>query len=111
MPTDRETETTLFAGELLLTLASEGRLVLDSAEADRVIANLERSLAAVTTRLQASREWDELPHPRVESLRGKGAEDLLDGVFVRQVAPGLLEKAQTELPKYIEALRMARRTV
>jgi hypothetical protein len=34
-------------------------------------------------------------------------QDVVDAVFADQLAPGQLERAATELPKYIEALRRA----
>lgn len=97
-----------FAGELFLTLATEGRLVLDAAAADRAIADLQRSLDTVRARLEAARRWNDCAERRVANLHGKGAEDVVDGVFIGLTAPGLLEQAATELPKYLEALRVAR---
>jgi hypothetical protein len=108
MPIDHEPGSP-FAGELFLTLATEGRLVVDADEADRALAGLQRSLDTVHARLAASRRWYDCADRRVTALCGEGAEDLVDGVFIGQIAPGLLERAAVELPKYIEALRMARR--
>lgn len=109
MPTDREHEVTPFAGELFQTLAAEGRLVLDAEVADRTLADLRRSLDTVKARLEAVRRWNEQPRRSASALRGARSEDLVDGVFIQQIAPGLLERAASELPKYIAAVRAARR--
>jgi len=98
-----------FAGELFLTLATEGRLVLDEASADQIIAGLERTLALIRARLRVKRIWLQKPAGRVEELPDEIAQDVVDAVFADQMAPGQLEQAATELPKYIEAIRRARR--
>jgi len=98
-----------FAGELFLLLATEGRLVLDEASADEVIAGLERTLALIRARLRVMRIWHQQPAGRVEELPDEVARDVVDAVFTDLMAPGQLEQAATELPKYIEAIRRARR--
>jgi hypothetical protein len=97
-----------FAGELLLALAREGRLVLDAAQADRAIADLERTLSAVRARLRILRIWRQAPTQRVDELPDELAPDVVDALFADQLAPGRLELAATEIPTYIEALRRAR---
>jgi hypothetical protein len=97
-----------FAGDLFLTLATEGRLVLDPASADEIIAGLERTLAMIRARLRVIRLWEQLPDRRLDELPDVLVPDIVDAVFVDQLAPGQLQRAATELPKYIEALRRAR---
>ena len=99
-----------FAGELFLSLAADGRLVVDAVRADEIIASLESTLARVRSRLRVIRIWQELPGRRVDELPGELVQDVVDAVFVDQLAPGQLEQAATELPKYIEALRLASTT-
>jgi len=96
-----------FAGELFLSLADEGRLVVDAVRADEIIANLERTLAQIRSRLRVIRIWQQLPARRVDELPDELVQDVVDAVFVDQLAPGQLEQAVIELPKYIEALRRA----
>jgi len=100
-----------FAGELFLALAVEGRLVLDGETADGVIADLQRTLALIRGRLRVLRIWHDQPAGRIEELPDDLARDVVDAVFADQMAPGELERAATELPKYIEAFRRARRPV
>jgi len=94
-----------FAGELFLTLATEGRLVLDPCAADDAIAGLERTLDVLLARLQLVRTWEHEPHPPAGDL----APGVVDAVFAEQLAPGRIEQAVRELPKYIHALHLARR--
>lgn len=107
MPPDAESSAP-FAGELFLTLAAEGRLVMDPARADQAIAGLERTLSLIRARLRIIRIWQHSPTQRVDELPEELANDVVDAVFADQLAPGRLEQAVTELPKYIEALRRAR---
>ncbi|WP_367129227.1 hypothetical protein [Saccharothrix sp. HUAS TT1] len=99
----------VFAGDLLLSLADTGALVLEPAEADRVIADLERTLDAVTDRIRV-----------VDLLRGASLDELhrvhheveqavVDAVFAEQVSSGGLRRALDELPKYIQAFQRAKR--
>ncbi|UQU64503.1 hypothetical protein COUCH_37070 [Couchioplanes caeruleus] len=107
MPPDAESSAP-FAGELFLTLAAEGRLVVDPVRADQAIAGLERTLSLIRARLRIIRIWQHSPPQRVDELPDELANDVVDAVFADQLAPGRLEQAVTELPKYIEALRRAR---
>ncbi len=100
-----------FAGELFLRLATEGSLVLAADRADEVIAGLENTLSIVRARLRVIRLWQEGPTQRVGDLPEAVARDVVDAVFADQLAPGRLEQAAEELPRYIEALRQARRLV
>jgi hypothetical protein len=98
-----------FAGDLFLLLADEGRLVVDAPQADEVIAGLRRTLDMLTTRLRLVHIWQQLPEPAVDDLPAELSQSLVDAVFVDQLAPGQLERAIAELPKYISALERARR--
>ncbi|MDQ2589117.1 hypothetical protein CKY47_35310 [Saccharothrix yanglingensis] len=92
----------------MLTLAREGRLVMGE-EADEVIASLERTLEQLRLREQGLKVWDD------PSLRWIGerypavGRFVVDSAFSEQVSPGLLAQALRELPKYVEAFRIARR--
>ncbi|MBO4161983.1 hypothetical protein [Micromonospora antibiotica] len=97
-----------FAGELLLTLAREGRFVLDAARADQAIAELESTLSTVRARLRILRIWRHAPPQRVDEIPDELALDVVEAIFADQLAPGRLELAAAEIPKYIEALRRAR---
>jgi hypothetical protein len=98
-----------FAGDLFLSLAADGRLVVDAARADALIADLERTLDLITARLRLVRIWQQLPEPAVDDLPPEFSQSVIDAIFVDQLAPGRLERAVAELPKYIEALYVARR--
>ncbi|WKU05352.1 hypothetical protein [Micromonospora sp. HUAS LYJ1] len=96
---------TPFAGQVFLTLAREGRLVLPPAEADEVVASLERTLAIVLLRLRLLRalrrgQFVSGPHDRM-------GQEMADAAFSELLCPGRLEVASVELPKYIEAVRRA----
>lgn len=97
-----------FAGELLRALAQDGRLVIDRVRADEVITGLERTLAQVRSRMQVIALWQQIPARRFAELPEALAQHVVDAVFVDQLAPGQLERAAVELPKYIEAIRLAR---
>ena len=77
-----------FAGDLFLRLALEGRLVVAPAEADRLIAELERTLAELRSLLRV-------------------ADRSVDHPVFPPVARDRWEQALVELPKYIRALRIA----
>jgi hypothetical protein len=98
-----------FAGDLFMSLAAEGRLVVDAVRADELIADLERTLDMITTRLRLVQIWHGLPEPAVDELPEALTQTVIDAVFVDQLAPGQLEHAVDELPKYIQALQVARR--
>ncbi|WP_231954409.1 hypothetical protein [Actinoplanes derwentensis] len=102
---DHVPDETPFAGQLFLNLAREGRLVLDADAADELLARLERSLGTVLARLEAARRWNGCGHDRDPPLH----DYVVDGVFIEQIAPGWLDQAADELPRYIAALRLARR--
>ena len=97
-----------FAGELFLTLATEGRLVVDSRRADELIADLEQTLAVLHARLRVLEVWHQHPAPTIGKLPPEVAETVVDAVFADQLAPGRLERAAVELPKYVAALKAAR---
>jgi hypothetical protein len=109
VPAHPDIPTSLFAGELFLALADDGRLVVDEVRADEAIARLERTLSAVRARLRVIGIWQQPPVPRVDELPDELAHYVVDAVFADQLAPDRLELASVELPKYIEALRRARR--
>jgi hypothetical protein len=98
-----------FAGDVFLDLAGDGRLTIDANEADRLVAALECTLAAVCERLRVIKRWRELESPTLDGLPGPAAQIVADAVFQDQTVPGRLEQAADELPKYISALRLARR--
>ncbi|WP_250004704.1 hypothetical protein [Actinoplanes sp. M2I2] len=97
-----------FRGELFLRLADEGRFVVDAAQADQAIAGLERTLAQIESRLRVIRVWRQEPVPRTDDLPDQLVRFVVGALFADQVAPGRLEQAAVEIPKYIEALRRAR---
>lgn len=99
-----------FDGDLFLRLVDDGALVLAPADADRVIAGLERVLDAVTSRLRV-----------VDLMRGASLADLhrvhpdveravVDAAFHEQVTGGRLRRALDELPRYIRALEQAKKS-
>jgi len=106
-----DVSTSPFVGELLLTLADDGRLVLDAVRADEAIARLERTLSAVRARLRVIRLWQQAPTRQVDELPDALSRYVVDAIFADLLAPDRLELATVELPKYIEALRRARRLV
>ncbi|BCY07251.1 hypothetical protein [Actinoplanes sp. L3-i22] len=108
MPIDRDDDLP-FASELFLTLAREGRLVLDAADADRAIAGLQHALDVVRARLGAVRDRTGLDPGPAAGFAGDGSAELVNAVFIEQIAPGFLQRAAVELPRYIAALRAARR--
>ncbi|MDQ2587983.1 hypothetical protein [Saccharothrix yanglingensis] len=100
-----------FAGDLFLRPAVDGRLVLEQEEADRIIADLKRTLDVVADR---QRMIDLLRDVSLDKLRHlhPGLESIVaDAVFEEQVTEGHLRRTLHELPKYIEALEMAKRPV
>jgi hypothetical protein len=99
----------IFAGDLFLTLAVEGRLVLEAGQADQVIAGLETALHEVTARVRVLELWRRSPGRLVRDADADVGQAVADAAFADQMAPGRLEQALRELPKYVEALRAARR--
>jgi hypothetical protein len=94
-----------FAGDLVLRLATEGWLVLPPDQAERVIAELVETLTEVRACLRRA----EL------SLKLLGTADIAPDVgrlvvncaFAGQIAADRWTQALVELPKYIEAFRIA----
>jgi hypothetical protein len=97
-----------FAGELFLSLATEGRLMVDSERADVLIADLEHTLEVLHARLRALEVWQHAPAPALGRLPAEVADVVVDAVFADQFAPGRLARAAVELPKYVAALKAAR---
>jgi hypothetical protein len=98
-----------FAGDLFLMLAADGRLVLDADRADQVIAGLEATMNQVTSRVRLLELWRRLSGPVLDDLDADVERTVIDTVFAEQLAPGRLEEALRELPKYVEALKVARK--
>ncbi|SES29674.1 hypothetical protein SAMN05216188_1312 [Lentzea xinjiangensis] len=98
-----------FAGDLFLQLARRGWLVLEPAQAEGVIGELERTLDEVRSRLRKL----ELSRKLRDASGGHVAPDVdqlvVDAVFAGQINSDSWERALVELPKYIEALRIAGR--
>ena len=99
-----------FAGETFLILAAEGRLVVGPEQADALIAGLETTLGVVRERQRLLEIWRRMPEQNVDNLPADLAESVIHVVFDDQLAPGGIERAARELPKYVTALRMARRS-
>jgi hypothetical protein len=96
-----------FAGDVFLAFAAQGRLVLDADEADEAIAGLERTLDLVSRRVQLLDAWRR--READPDFAGVVSQSIVDVVFAEVVAPGQLERALHELPKYLEAMRLAKR--
>lgn len=109
MLADRDAVSDPFAGELFLTLAREGRLVIDAVRADAAIADLQRTLSAVQNRLHVLRVRQGRPTWWMDDLPDDLASDVVNAIFADQLSPGRLEQAEIELRNYIEAVRCARR--
>lgn len=98
----------MFVGDLFVELAEQGRLVVDPGLAARLIDELEQTLAIVGERQQrVELARRNPPGTALEWAPGQQAL-VVDALFVEQVAPGRMERALVELPKYLEALRIAR---
>ncbi|MET8759970.1 hypothetical protein [Lentzea sp. NPDC004782] len=97
-----------YRGDLMLSLAEDGKLTIEVAEADELIAGIERTLSLLRLREWGLQAWR---HP---SWRECGGHDpsieqfVVDAAFFEQVTPGGLEAALRELPKYLNAFRIAR---
>ena len=74
-----------------------------------MIADLEQTLAVLRTRLRVLQVWRAHPAPVIDDLPPDVAESVVDAVFADQLAPGRIERATRELPKYVAALKAARR--
>lgn len=94
-----------FAGDLVLRLAVEGWLVLPPEQAERVVAELERTLAEVRSRLRKA----ELSRKLLAAADVAADVDRLvvDSAFTGQIAAYRWVQALVELPKYIKAFRIA----
>jgi hypothetical protein len=99
--------TSAYAGDMLLALAVQGRLVLDEDEADEAIAGLERTLAVIDRRVRLLEQWRSAPVDPAHTSHAEQGE--IDALFGELVAPGQLRRALQELPKYVEAFRRAKR--
>ena len=106
---DEDAAPVRLAGDLFRTLAEQGRLVVEADRADTLIRGLQQTLDVLTARLRLVRRWQAGPTPRLDDLPPRLAPAVVDAVFADQLAPGRLEHAVAELPKYIDALRLARR--
>ncbi|WP_329791572.1 hypothetical protein V1227_06525 [Lentzea sp. DG1S-22] len=97
-----------YRGDLVLSLAEDGRLTLGVAEADELIAGIEHTLSLLRMREWGLQVW------RQSSWRGRAEPEssverfVFDAAFSEQIAPGRLEAALRELPKYLEAFQIAR---
>lgn len=94
-----------FAGDLVLRLAREGWLVLAPEQAERLTAELERTLADVRSCLRRA----ELSRKLLDVADDAAEVDRLvvDSAFAGQIAADRWEQALVELPKYIQAFRIA----
>lgn len=97
-----------FVGDLLLALAVDGRLVLDPALADDVIADLERTVELVTAQLCRAELARRLPPAVLRELLPATERLVVDAAFVEQVSPGRFERFLDELGKYVRAFKIAR---
>lgn len=92
----------------MLSLAEDGRLVLDVADADELIAGIECTLSLLRLRERDLQAWRQ-PSRRQRCWSDPFVEQLVfDAAFAEQIAPGRLEAALRELPKYLDAFRIAR---
>jgi hypothetical protein len=96
-----------FAGDLFLALATDGRLTVDAEQADRLIACLEQTIELVSAQLCRAELARRLPLAAVGELLPATELLIIDAAFADQVSPGRFERALDELPKYVEALRIA----
>lgn len=98
-----------FAGDLFLHLAAKGWLVVEPEEAARVVAELERTLEVVRSRAHRIEVSRRLRDAAGDDIRPDVDRLVVDAVFAEQVMPGSWERALVELPKYVEAFRLAAR--
>ena len=102
-------EPVVFAGDLFLRLAAEGRLVLEPVEADRVIGDLRHTLHVLTDRARLVEQLHGIPLDDIHRLHPEAERAVVDAVFAEQVSGGVLRRALDELPKYIRAFENAKR--
>ncbi|SDP93575.1 hypothetical protein [Lentzea jiangxiensis] len=98
-----------FAGDLFLQLARRGWLVLEPAQAQGVIGELERTLDEVRARLRKLELSRKLRDASGDHVAPHVDRLVVDAVFAGQLNSDNWERALVELPKYIEALRIAGR--
>lgn len=98
-----------FAGDLFLQLARRGWLVLDPDQARGVIGELERTLDEVRSRLRRLELSRKLRDVSGDDVAPDVDRLVVDSVFAGQLNSESWERALVELPKYIEALRIAGR--
>ena len=98
-----------FAGDLFLDLADKGWLVVEPGEAERVVAELLRTLDVVRSRVRRLEVSRRLREASGEDVAPDVAQFAVDTVFAEQVTAGTWERALVELPKYVEAFRIAAR--
>ena len=94
-----------FAGDLVLRLADEGWLVLPPEQAERLIAEIERTLADVRSCLRRAELSRKLLD--VADIAADVDRLVVDSAFMGQIAADRWEQALVELPKYIQAFRIA----
>lgn len=107
--TGRASSPERFAGDLFLQLARRGWLVLDPAQAQVVIGELERTLDEVRSRLRKLELSRKLRDASGDHVAPDVDRLVVDAVFTGQLNSDTWERALVELPKYIEALRIAGR--
>ncbi|SDF47451.1 hypothetical protein SAMN05216553_101801 [Lentzea fradiae] len=98
-----------FAGDLFLQLARRGWLVLEPARAQGVIDELERTLDEVRSRLRKLELSRKLRDAAGDQVAPDVDRIVVDAVFAGQLNADSWERALVELPKYIEAMRIAGR--
>ncbi len=96
-----------FAGDLFLRLAREGWLVVAPEQAERVIAELERTLEVVRSRVRRAELARRLREVAADDVEPDVDRLVVDAAFAGQIASCTWEQALVELPKYIEAFRIA----
>ena len=100
----------LFAGDLFLTLAADGRLVLDADQADRLIADLEHTIELVNAQVCRAELALRLPLAAVRELLPTTERLITNAAFAEQMCPGQFERALDELAKYVKAFKIAKAT-